>query len=102
MRFFKLAVLRTVTFLTLCLLQVCPAQEAASDYKQLKTPDFYREMCNVLKVNPEQVVHVGDNWQFDFLAPQEVGIKAFYLDRKDQDRKPDTLSNLAELKAYLM
>jgi len=38
MRFFKLAVLRTVTFLTLCLLQVCPAQEAASDYKQLKYP----------------------------------------------------------------
>ena len=75
---------------------------SVSDYKQLKTPDFYKEMCNVLEVNPEQVVHVGDNWQFDFLAPQEVGIKAFYLDRMDQDRKTATLSNLAELKAYLM
>ena len=75
---------------------------SVSDYKRLKTPDFYREMCDVLKVNPEQVVHVGDNWQFDFLAPREVGIKTFYLDRKDQSRKPDTLSNLSELKAYLI
>jgi len=75
---------------------------SVSDYKRLKTPDFYREMCDVLNVNPEQIVHVGDNWQFDFLAPREIGIKTFYLDRKNQGKKTDTLSSLSELKAYLM
>ena len=75
---------------------------SVSDYKRLKTPDFYREMCDVLNVNPEQIVHVGDNWQFDFLAPREVGIRTFYLDRKNQGKKTDTLSSLSELKAYLM
>ena len=75
---------------------------SVSDYKQLKTPDFYREMCNVLQVNPEQVLHVGDNWQFDFLAPSEIGIKAFYLDRTGKDTKPNILSNLVELKDFIM
>jgi putative hydrolase of the HAD superfamily len=75
---------------------------SVSDYKQLKTPDFYREMCNVLRVKPERIVHVGDNWQFDFLAPSEVGIKAYYLDRTGKDTKPNVLSNLIELKNFVM
>jgi len=74
---------------------------SVSDYKQLKTPDFYREMCRVLRVRPEQVIHVGDNWQFDVSAPSEVGIRAFYLDREGKGEKPNSLSSLAELKAYL-
>jgi len=75
---------------------------SVSDYKQLKTPEFYRKICQVLGVRPDQVVHVGDNWQFDFLAPSEIGIHAFYLDRKGQDRKPNSLLTLAELKAHLI
>lgn len=75
---------------------------SVSDYKQLKTPEFYQEMCQVLGVRPEEVVHVGDNWQFDVLAPSEVGIHAFYLDRQGKDEKPNSLSSLAELKAYLV
>jgi FMN phosphatase YigB (HAD superfamily) len=58
-------------------------------------------MCQVLGVRPEQVVHVGDNWQFDVLAPSEVCIHAFYLDRQGKDGKPNSLSSLAELKAHL-
>jgi putative hydrolase of the HAD superfamily len=75
---------------------------SVSDYKKLKTPDFYREMCNMLQMNPKQVIHVGDNWQFDFLAPSEVGIQAYYLDRTGKDNKPNILSSLAELKDFLM
>ena len=39
---------------------------SVSDYKQLKTVEFYREMCQMLGIQPGQVVHVGDNRQFDF------------------------------------
>jgi len=72
-----------------------------TDYKQLKTADFYTEMCWEMEVKPEQVVHVGDNWQFDFLAPCEVGIRAFHLDRDGKTNKQNSLSNLLELKGYL-
>ena len=73
-----------------------------SDYKQLKTTEFYLRMCQTMKVQPKQVVHVGDNWQFDFAASSEIGIHAFYLDRKKQGDCPNSLENLTQLKAYLL
>ena len=72
-----------------------------TDYKQLKTPEFYSKMCQALEVEPSQVVHVGDNWQFDFIAPGEVGIKAFYLDRKRQPNNQNSVANLLEFKIKL-
>jgi FMN phosphatase YigB (HAD superfamily) len=54
-------------------------------------------MCQEMGVRPEQVVHVGDNWQFDFIAPSEVGIQAFYLDRKRQMKYIESLDSLVEL-----
>ena len=68
-----------------------------TDYKQLKTSEFYLKMCQTIEIKPEQVVHVGDNWQFDFIAPSEVGIQAFYLDRKRQMKYRKSLANLVEL-----
>jgi len=72
-----------------------------TDYKQLKTSEFYLKMCQTMGVKPGQVVHVGDNWQFDFVAPSEVGIQAFYLDRKRQTKYRRSLTNLVELTAQL-
>ena len=74
---------------------------SVSDYRRLKTPEFYRKMCAVLGVEPTQVVHVGDNWQFDCVAPGEVGIHAFYLDRKRQGDHENSLASLTQLKAHL-
>lgn len=75
---------------------------SVSDHKQLKTPEFYWSMCQVLGVKPEQVIHIGDNWQFDFLAPSEIGIRAFHLDRKGQSDDQHSLRSLAELKPRLL
>jgi len=71
-----------------------------TDYRQLKTSEFYLKMCQAMRVEPEQVVHIGDNWQFDFMAPSEIGIQAFYLDRKQQTE--NSMANLLQLKAYLI
>ena len=73
---------------------------APSHYRQLKTPEFYRELCKAMNTQPEQVVHVGDNWQFDFLNPRQIGINACYLDRAGKDHQ-ESISNLSELKSYL-
>lgn len=75
---------------------------SVSDYKRLKTSEFYLEMCQAMEVQPGQVVHVGDNRQFDFVAPREVGIHAFYLDRKRQTNHRNSLANLTQLRAHLV
>lgn len=70
-----------------------------SDYRQLKTPEFYKAVCREMGVRPEQVVHVGDNREFDFISPRKVGIHAFHLDRGGESS--DSLSNLEELRLRL-
>jgi len=73
---------------------------STSHYKQLKTPDFYRGICKEVDIQTSQVVHIGDNWQFDFINPNQVGIKALYLDRSGTDHK-ESLTNLTQLKQHL-
>ena len=60
-----------------------------SQFQQVKSPEFYLAICQEMGVAPHQVVHVGDNFQFDFLVPKEVGIHAFYLDRSGKGLKGD-------------
>ena len=74
---------------------------STSHYKQLKTPDFYLGMCRAMDFKPSQVVHIGDNWQFDFLNPKQVGINAFHLDRAGNNHQ-ESISNLTELKSHLL
>jgi putative hydrolase of the HAD superfamily len=71
---------------------------SVSDFGQLKLPDFYDKMCRELKVSPEQIVHVGDNRQFDYVNAAEMGITAFHLDRKSPDSDDHLLTSLSELK----
>jgi FMN phosphatase YigB (HAD superfamily) len=68
--------------------------------KQLKTPKFYDYVCESIGVNPAQIAHVGDNWQFDFLNSSQVGINAFHLDRAGNGQQ-GSLANLTELKSHL-
>lgn len=69
---------------------------STSDFQQVKTAEFYRNMCRRLQVEPEQVVHVGDHLQFDCLEPASIGIRAFYLDREGKSGDPAAVRDLAE------
>ena len=73
---------------------------SVSHYRQLKKPDFYIRICEEMSVNPSRVIHVGDNWQFDFLNAREAGINALYLDRSGRDHQ-ESLSDLSQLKQLL-
>jgi len=71
---------------------------ATSDFgKVKKTADVYRHICDILGTNPEEVVHVGDHYEFDYLVPQTVGIQAFYLDRSAQKKGESVVWTLEEL-----
>jgi HAD superfamily hydrolase (TIGR01493 family) len=55
---------------------------ATSDLGEVKkTRRFYEQVCRLLALEPEELIHVGDHWEFDFVAPQEAGISAYFLDR---------------------
>lgn len=74
---------------------------STSHYQQLKNPDFYLGICKAMDVEPAQVVHVGDNWQFDYLNSKQVGMHAFYLDRSGQNYQ-DSITDLTQLKQLLL
>jgi len=71
-----------------------------SHYRQLKSPDFYLKVCEEMGVKPSQVIHVGDNWQFDFLNARQAGINALYIERSRRNHQ-ESLSDLTQLKQLL-
>jgi len=46
-----------------------------------KSNGFYARVCGILDVKPQEVVHIGDHWIFDFVNPRKIGMNAYYLDR---------------------
>ena len=72
-----------------------------SHYRQIKSSDFYLTICKAMNVEPGQVVHIGDNWQFDFLNSKQVGMHAFYLDRSGRNHQ-EYISDLTQLKHLLL
>ncbi len=75
---------------------------STSDYRKAKKDaDFYRDVCRRMKIPPGQLVHVGDDWNFDFLVPRKVGVNALYLDRTRKKAGKFIIRDLNELKNFL-
>ncbi len=74
-----------------------------SDFGEVrKTPSVYLRICNDLKVKPNEIVHVGDHYEFDYLVPRSVGIEAYLIDRKGKfNPRKDVLKTLEDLLKYL-
>jgi HAD superfamily hydrolase (TIGR01549 family) len=75
---------------------------ATSDFGQVKkTADFYQRICQVLEAEPEEIVHVGDHYDFDYLVPRSLGIQAFYLNRLGDLKGAAAISDLRDLEERL-
>jgi HAD superfamily hydrolase (TIGR01549 family) len=70
---------------------------STSDFKSVKNMDFYSNIC--LKTNslPRQILHVGDNYQFDYREPMQTGLQAYHLNRTNNETGENTIKSLAEL-----
>ncbi len=76
---------------------------ATSDFGDVKkTARFYHRICEILGANPQEIVHVGDHFEFDYLVPRTLGIHAFYLDRSGGKRGDFVLCDLKELEKKLL
>jgi FMN phosphatase YigB (HAD superfamily) len=72
-----------------------------SDYGQIKSPGLFAEVCRQMGVSPEEMAHVGDLWEQDFLVPSEAGVKAFHLDRRGEREDSNSLESLEDLEKRL-
>lgn len=75
---------------------------ATSDFGEVKkTAGFYQRICRILEARPQEIVHVGDHYEFDYLVPGSLGIHAFYLNRSDGQRGEFIISDLRDLEKRL-
>ncbi len=72
---------------------------SVSDRREVKkTPQFYEMICKVLGIEPLVMVHVGDEWYSDFIAPRKAGVKSFFLERTGEKSGKFVIKDLMELK----
>jgi FMN phosphatase YigB (HAD superfamily) len=75
---------------------------SVSDYGQIKTPEFFLEICRQMGITPQEMAHVGDLWEQDFIAPRDAGIRAFHLDRRGERKDGSSLRSLADLEKRML
>ena len=69
-----------------------------SDFNKVKKiPGVYTQICNILKIQPNEIIHIGDNKKFDFHSPQKTGIKSFYLNRVKTDKGNHIIHSLSTI-----
>jgi putative hydrolase of the HAD superfamily len=61
---------------------------STSDFHEVKkAPQVYQKTFEIMGALSSNGVHVGDHYEFDYLVPKELGLKAFYLDRNGKGPK---------------
>jgi putative hydrolase of the HAD superfamily len=75
---------------------------ATSDFGRVKREeDIYRMVCERMNVTPAEIIHIGDHREFDFEAPQRIGIRSWFLDRSQKETGPQVIHSLDELPAII-
>ncbi len=75
---------------------------ATSDFGEVKkTTGFYHRICHILESRPQEIVHVGDHYEFDYLIPRSLGIQTFYLDRSGEKKGEFMIPDLRDLEKRL-
>ena len=62
-----------------------------------KSAKMFLAILQKLKLNPEELVHVGDLHEHDYLVPQQIGIHAFHILRGRKRAGEHELTSLTEL-----
>lgn len=75
---------------------------ATSDFGLVKkSPAFYQRICELLRIRPHRLIHVGDHWEFDYQVPRGMGIAAFHLSRGGERSGSQVISDLRQLPEVL-
>ena len=74
---------------------------AVSDYRQLKNANLYRKISYDLKMNPFEIMHIGDSWSSDYLSAKKAGMNTVFLDQSKSKVGEDIIYDLEELNTVL-
>jgi len=75
---------------------------STSDFGVIKkTVNLYQRVCGILEISPQEMIHVGDDRNFDFDVPRGLGIVAFHLDRTGEHKGELVIHSLEELNKNL-
>ncbi|MEW5896499.1 MAG: HAD family hydrolase [Nanoarchaeota archaeon] len=58
---------------------------------------MYKEICNKLKVQPSEMIYVGNDYENDYHVPNTIGIRSFLLDREGNKKEEYVVRDLYEL-----
>ena len=76
---------------------------STSDFHTVKkVTDFYAMICKKLDISPQEMIHVGDHKEFDYLSPQRHGITSYYLDRKKNTTGLYVVSDLKQFEKKIL
>jgi putative hydrolase of the HAD superfamily len=70
---------------------------ATSDFGRVKREEeIYQKVCDAVGVSISDILHVGDHREFDFHAPQRIGMQSYFLDRAGHETGPYIVHSLDE------
>ena len=64
--------------------------------KTKKDSDVYRQVCKKIGIECDSLIHVGDNYEFDYIAATNAGATAYYLDRHENENGEHVVYSLVE------
>ncbi len=74
-----------------------------SDFRLTKNATrVYEKVCIACEISPCEMIHVGDDQDFDFEVPKKLGINAFLLDRTGTKTGTHTISSLEEFERKII
>ncbi len=68
-----------------------------SDFESVKTADVYSRVCAEIGLTAGEVLHVGDLWDVDYLAPRRAGMHALCIDRTGVRAGDEIIRGLGEI-----
>jgi len=72
-----------------------------SEFNDLKTSRGYMRICERLRVSPSRLLHIGDQWEFDYIAPRRINMDAILIDRKNIRKGKWVIRDLREIERML-
>jgi putative hydrolase of the HAD superfamily len=75
---------------------------AVSDFNNIvKSREFYSAICWKMRIEPEEMLHIGDDPKHDLEVPASIGIRTVLIDRENNVEGRDIIHSLEELVCIL-
>jgi putative hydrolase of the HAD superfamily len=74
---------------------------AITDFKQLKNTTLFSKIARLLKIQPLEILHVGDSWNSDYLSAKNAGMNTVFLDRNHEKEGENVIYHLEEIQKIL-